>query len=214
LLGARLLEAPIVAARAAYERASAYTDGFWRGFVEGWSRCYPEAADDLAEALIALPEIMFTDRLTLHKGGSDVMVERIAGAAPGSAWIHLPEQNVLFVGDTLLVDAHPFLGAVPDSKAWLNTLKSLRRARFSRTIIIPGRGKLCDQSATRPLSDYIALARRRARSLNTAGRARVDRVAAVAELLALFPVPDDEHDIVQRRIKAGLDRLCEELQTG
>lgn len=214
LLSARLLEAPIVAARAAYERASAYTDGFWRGVVESWSRCYPEAADDLAEASIALPEIMFTDRLTLHKGGSDMTVERIAGAAPGSARIHLPEQNVLFVGDTLVVDTHPFLGAVPDSKAWLNALKSLRRARFSRTIIVPGRGKLCDQSATRPLSDYIALARRRARSLNTAGRTRLDRMAAVAELLALFPVPDDEHDLVQRRIKAGLDRLCEELQTG
>ena len=101
---------------------------------------------------------------------------------------------------------------VPDTKAWLKTLKALRRARYSKTTIIPGRGPLCDQSATSPLSEYIALARRRARSLRTAGRTRVDKAAAVAELLSRFPVSDDELELVQRRVKAGLDRLCEEVE--
>lgn len=212
LLCARLLEAPIVAVRAAYERAATYTDGFWRGVVEGWVRRYPEAAADLAEATVALPEVVFTARLTLHKGEAGVMVEHIAGGAPGSAWVYLREQNVLFAGDTLVVKAHPFLEATLDTGAWLSTLKSLRRARFAKTTIVPGRGPLCDQAATRPLSNYIALARRRARSLRTARRARVDKAAVVAELMDLFPVSEDERDAVQRRIRAGLDRLCEELR--
>jgi len=212
LLSAGVLEAPIVAAREAYERASAYTEGFWRGVVESWTRRYPEAADDLAEAHIVLPEVMFTSRLTLHKGGMDVTVERVSGAAPGSAWIYLPEQDVLFAGDTLVAESHPFLAAAPDTQAWLSTLRSLRRPRFSKTRFVPGRGPLCDQSATRPLSEYIALARRRVRSLHTARRARVDTASLVAELLPLFPVPNDEREVVQRRIKAGLDRLYEELR--
>jgi glyoxylase-like metal-dependent hydrolase (beta-lactamase superfamily II) len=212
LLSARLLEAPIVAVRAAYERAATYTDGFWRGVVEGWVRRYPEAAADLAEATTALPEVVFTARLTLHKGEAGVTLKRIAGGAPGSAWVYLREQDVLFAGDTLVVKTHPFLEAALDTRAWLSTLKSLRRARFSKTTIVPGRGPLCDQSATRPLSNYIALARRRTRSLRTARRARVDKAAVVAELMDFFPVSEDERDAVQRRIRAGLDRLCEELK--
>jgi glyoxylase-like metal-dependent hydrolase (beta-lactamase superfamily II) len=210
LLSAASLHAPIVAARAVYSRASAYTDGFWRGVIENWTRRYPQAADDFP-GTSALPEVMFTDRLTLHKGGLDVTVERVAGGCPGSAWVYLPERDVLFAGDTLVVDTHPFLEAAPDTKAWLDTLKSLRRARYARTVIVPGRGPLCDQSATQPLSEYLALARRRARSLQRAERARVDKAAVVAELLSFFPVPDEEHDLVQRRVKAGMDHLIEEL---
>lgn len=212
MLSIGLLEAPIVAARAAYERASAYTEGFRRSVVEGWVRRYPGAADDLAKVPPALPEVMFTESLTLHKGGEGVTIRRVDGCSPGSSWIHFQEQDVLFAGDTVVVDTHPFMEATPDTKAWLNTLKSLRRARYLRTKIVPGRGPVCDQSATRPLSEYVALARRRARSLQVGGRARVDKAAMVAELLSFFPVSGDEHDLVQRRVKAGLDRLCEQLK--
>jgi glyoxylase-like metal-dependent hydrolase (beta-lactamase superfamily II) len=212
LLSAGLLEAPIVSAREAYDRASAYTEGFWRGVVDGWVRRYPEAADDLVGMHVVLPEVMFTGHLTLHKGGLDVKVEHLSGAAPGSAWVYLPEQDVLFAGDTLVAETHPFLAAVPDTKAWLNTLTALRRAHFSKTIIVPGRGPLCDRSATRPLSEYIRLARRRVRSLHTVGGTRTDVASLVSELFSLFPVPEDERELVQRRIKAGLDQLYEELR--
>lgn len=212
MLSVGLLGAPVVAARAAYERAAAYTEGFRRGVVEGWARRYPAAADDLAQVSLALPEVMFTESLTLRKGGEDVTIQCVDGCSPGSSWIYFQERDVLFAGDTVVVDTHPFMEATLDTKAWLNTLKSLRRTRYSKTAIVPGRGAICDQSATHPLSEYIALARRRARSLQSGGQARVDKAATVAELVACFPVAGDEHDLVQRRVKAGLDRLCERLK--
>ena len=211
LLSAGLLGAPIVAGRQGYDQASAYTEGFWRSIAESWGRRYPEAIGSLSQVSIALPEIMFSSDLTLHKGGMDVTVNRVAGAAPGSAWVYLPGQDVLFAGDTLVAEGHPFMSAVPDSKAWLNTLTALRRARFSKTTIVPGRGPLCDQAASRPLSDYIALARRRVRSLHSPG-ARTDVGTVVSEMLPLFPVPGDDREMISRRIKAGLERLCEELE--
>ena len=86
---AALLEAPIVATRAAYERAVDYTDGSWRGVVESWVRRYPEAADGLSDVRHALPEILFTDSLMLHKGGEDVVISatwlrRSSGSRPTS----------------------------------------------------------------------------------------------------------------------------------
>ncbi|MEE8389622.1 MAG: MBL fold metallo-hydrolase [Anaerolineae bacterium] len=205
-------QAPIVAARAVYNRASVYTDGFWRSVVEGWARRYPEAVDDLVGRRGALPEIMFTSGLTLHKGGIDVTVKHIAGAGPGSAWIRLPEQDVLFVGDTLVVGSPPILAVAPDTKAWMNTLTVLRRPSFSKTTIVPGRGPLCDQAATLPVSEYLALARRRVRLLHTTEQARPDMATVATEMLSLLSVPEDEYDLVHRRIKVGLDRLYEKLR--
>jgi glyoxylase-like metal-dependent hydrolase (beta-lactamase superfamily II) len=212
LLGAAELGAPIVATREAYEQASAYTEGFWRGVVDAWARYHPEAADDLASARIVLPEILFTADVTLRKGGVDLTVTRIAGAAPGSAWLYLPGPDVLFSGDTMVAEAHPYMAAAPDTEAWLKTLRTLRRPRFSKTRVFPGRGELCDGAASRQLSDYIALARRRVRSLHLAGRPRADTARLVAEFLPRFPTPDEARARVQRRIKAGLDRVYEELR--
>jgi glyoxylase-like metal-dependent hydrolase (beta-lactamase superfamily II) len=212
LLSAGLLGAPVVATRAAYERASAYTDGFWRGIVEGWTRRHPEVAEELTGCRGVLPELLFTSDLTLHKGGADVTVTQVTGAAPGSAWVRLPEQDILFAGDTVVVGEPPIMAAAPDTKAWLSALSSLRRPRFAETIIVPGRGGLCNQAATRQLSDYISLARRRVRSLHATGRARTDMAALVVEMLSSFTVSDEEGDLAQRHIKAGLDRLYEELK--
>ncbi|HET91561.1 MAG TPA: MBL fold metallo-hydrolase [Chloroflexi bacterium] len=203
---------PIVAARPVYERAVVYTDGFWRSVVEGWTRRYPEHANDLLGLQGALPEIMFTTRLMLHKGGETVTVEHIAGAAAGSAWIHLPEKGVLFVGDTVVTDLPPVLSVASDTKAWLTTLTALRRSRFSDTIFVPGRGSLGDQSSTRAVSDYLALVRRRVRSLHASGQARAEVALVVAELMSGYSIPDEERDWVQRYVKAGVDRVYEELR--
>ena len=204
--------APIVATRAVYNRAAAYTDGFWRGVVESWSRRFPKEADDLLGRRGALPEIVFTDSITLHKGGLPVTIRQIEGATQGSAWIRLLDKNVLFVGDTVLVDTPPVLAATPDSKAWLDTLTALRRVSFAKTTIVPGRGPVCNQEDTRPLSEYIALARRRARSLYAAGQVRAEVMLVVAKMLDYLAIPEQDHDWVQRRLKAGLDRLCDELR--
>ena len=212
LLCAGILGAPVVAGREAYDQASAYTDGFWRGVVDGCVRRYPHAAEDLADVEVRLPEILFTGTLSLHAGDQTVDVQCVNGAAPGSAWVYLPEQDILFAGDTVVAGTHPYMAATPSSEAWMRTLRLLRRTRHENTIVVPGRGALCDQSKTRALSHYIALARRRVRSLHTAGKARTDVATLVAEMLEQLPVADDSRDFVQRRIKSGLDHLYEELK--
>lgn len=212
LLCAGLLGAPIVTTREAYEQAAGYTDGYWRSVVDGWSRRYPAAARELADTRVALPEIMFSSRITLSKGGSDVTVEQVSGAAPGSAWVYLSDSNVLFAGDTVTTQTHPFVAATPNSEAWLTTLRALRRGRSADAVVVPGRGLITAGADTRALSDYLALARRRVRSLQRAGRSRAETTVLVAELLSAFPVLDEERDLVQRRVKAGLDRLYDELK--
>lgn len=217
LLGAGIVsgdgEIPVVATRATYVQISTYSENFWRTVIEGWAHRYSHTADTWAISSPVLPEIMFTHSLTLCKGGGEVRVEQIAGAAPGSAWVYFPEEDVLFAGDTVVVDAPPIMGATPDSKAWLETLARLAHPRFSKTRIVPGRGPICDQSAVAALSDYLAWARQRVRSLEANEQGRVDYIPLIAELLSPFKIAEPELEAMQRRVKAGLEHLLEEVRT-
>jgi glyoxylase-like metal-dependent hydrolase (beta-lactamase superfamily II) len=211
LLCAGLLEAPVVTSRAAYELAAEYSRGFWRNTVRRLRRHHPEQEAALRSAEPVLPEILFSHTLTLHKGGSDVTVESVEGAAPGSAWIDLRDENVLFMGDTLVAGRPPVMNETPDTKAWLDTLSTLRRPRFDDVIFVPGRGAVTDQTGTELLSEYIRVARRRMRSLHRAGRPRDHVTEFTDELLSLFSLSDAERNRFRRRVRNGLKRVYDEL---
>jgi glyoxylase-like metal-dependent hydrolase (beta-lactamase superfamily II) len=211
LLCAGLLEAPIVTSRPAYELAAEYSRGFWRNTVRRLRRHHPEQETALKSLEPVLPEILFSHTLTLYKGGANVTIERVEGAAPGSAWIDLRDEDILFAGDTLVVGRPPVMDETPDTKVWLDTLSTLRRSRYTDVTFVPGRGVVTDQSATEPLSEYIRLARRRVRSLHRAGRPRDDVTEFTDELLSLFSLSDTERNRFRRRVRNGLKRVYDEL---
>lgn len=214
MLCAGLLGAPIVATQAAYEAAIERTHGFWRNFTRRLSRQHPEQEHALKEIEPVLPEILFGHVLTLHKAGTDVTIQCIHGAAPGSAWVDLRAQGVLFVGDTLVVGVPPVMADTPSTAAWLDTLSQLRRPHYRDIAFVPGRGPASDQSATEPLSEYIRVARRRMRSLH---REQDDQEQAkdptgfAPELLSLFSLSEDERHRLRRRVRNGLKRVFVEL---
>jgi len=73
---------------------------------------------------------------------------------------------------------------------------------------------VCEKEATRPLSEYIQQARRRVRALHTAGRSKSAVLSLVNEFLPLFPVEKDQEEKMRERIRAGLERVFEELAPG
>jgi len=210
LIGVGWLGAPVIAGRGTLRRLQEGGESFWRAAIEEWARLRPDV-EGLGRVRPVLPEVTVAGRITLH-GSPPVVVEAVAGAAPGSVWVWLPRQEVLFAGDTVVVGVHPPLAETPDSGAWLKTLVRLRRARFPARLIVPGRGPVCGKEATRGLSEYIRCVRRRIRSVHTAGGSRGDLSALVAEFLPLFPAEGEERERMQRRIRASLERVYEELQ--
>ena len=211
LLCASLLEAPIVTSRGAYEQAANYSRGFWRNVIRRLKREHPDQERALKALNPGLPRLLLNEELTLHKGGKDVTMKRIDGAAPGSCWIDLRDDGAVFLGDTLVVGKPPVMEECPDSRAWLDTMRSFRQPRFADVTFVPGRGPLSDQSATEPLSEYIGLARRRVRSLHWKEKPRDDVVDFVDELLSVFPLADDQRSRFRRRVRNGLKQVYEEL---
>jgi cyclase len=210
LLGTGWMNAPVIAGRGSLQRLRDGGEALWRSAVEDWVRRHG-GAEQLARARPVLPEIAVVGRVTIHSS-PPVLVESVSGATAGSVSVLLPEHGVLFAGDTVVSNAHPSLTEAPDTRAWLETLVEVRRARFAASIIVPGRGPVGDKDSTRPLSEYIQLARRRIRSVHASGGGRGDLVELVAEFLPLFPVEAENREWVQRQIRAGLEHVLEELR--
>jgi glyoxylase-like metal-dependent hydrolase (beta-lactamase superfamily II) len=157
------------------------------------------------------PTVGFTHRMQLRYGGRSIPLLAMPGPTAGSLWVHLPEQGIVFVGDSVIADQHPYVSS-SSTKNWLDSLTILRRSRFAADWIVPGRGPLVDKEATEPISNYLRLARRRVQSLYRAGRPRADTSTLVPELLELFPYDESDPEPIQRRIKTGLDRIYEEIK--
>ncbi len=207
-LSAHLLGAPIIAGRAALSRLRALR-GNGVEAVRQWLRLHGRE-DDPKEYHLPVPEIGVEGRMTVHDV-PEVVLESIPGAAPGSVWVRVPAKRVLFAGDTVVVGTHPLLDEAPDTGGWLQALTRLRRPYFPADFIVPGRGPVSGKEATRPLSEYIQRVRRRVRSLHTAGQGRSAVLSLVEEFLNMFPVKEGEERKARERVRAGLERVFEEL---
>ena len=210
-LGAGKLKAPIIAGRRTFELLKEAGDDARDEALEVWAQDHPEAAIELEEQEVVLPEVTVAGRVLLH-GAPQIVVESVNGAAPGSIWARLVEERILIAGDTVVGDVHPLLDEAPDTRAWLRTLVKVRRAYFTGDTIIPGRGSIVTKDDTRTLSEYIQRARRRIRSIHTTDRDRSDIASLMMEFLAIFPTDDIDQERIERRIQQGLEHVYEELK--
>ena len=167
--------------------------------------------EQLAGVRLMVPGVGFSHRMQLRYGGWEIPLLSMPGPMSGSLWVHLPEQRILFAGDSISIGEPPYISS-SRTKDWLESLTVLRRSRFPADQIVTGRGPVVDKSATEETSNYLRLARRRVQSLYRAGRPRADTTTIVPELLALFPHDPEDTDALQKRIKSGLDRIYEEIK--
>jgi glyoxylase-like metal-dependent hydrolase (beta-lactamase superfamily II) len=135
-LGARTMECTIIAhQKAAQIFRNRPTIFKGQGFESGseW-----ETYLDAIGTRWATPDITFTDRLELHWGGPDVVLEHHPGPTQGASWVVIPEEQIVFVGDTIVLNQPPFL-ANADLVPWIENLELLV-TKYASYLVISGRG--------------------------------------------------------------------------
>ena len=97
-----------------------------------------ETYDDAIGMRWSAPDITFSERMSLHWGNVEIILDHRPGPTPGSIWVIVPESKVVFVGDAVVLDQPPFL-AYADLEAWINNLQALLES-YQDFIIVSGRG--------------------------------------------------------------------------
>ncbi len=216
VLGQQWLGGMVVAHEATWEKLRSYGDAMRQQVIEFLlHHGAPDASEELSRSLqLGLPQLTLSNggTLTLHLGKPRIVVRPVGGATPGSLWVELPDQGVVFAGDVVTQSTHPFMSEATTA-IWLERLAELRSADYFATKIVPGRGGGYKRADTQAVTDYLTEMRTRVRQLLTERRGKFDAAELLPEFLDWFTIPDDEHERVQRRIRTGLEKVAEELKT-
>jgi cyclase len=157
---------------------------------------YGLSDEELAGTVITLPTITFSERMTIDLGGETAELIFVGPShSEGSALVWLPRRKILFTGDILFTDFHPFMGD-GDVAGWVKCLDFI--LSLDAETIIPGHGPLSAKKDIAEMKAYIQLFDQKAREL-TAKTNDVDFIAAV--LKKLLPVKSQGEWLIAHNIR-------------
>jgi cyclase len=126
VLGNQYLATAVIAHELAWKEMKSYGDSFRQRLINRFVKDDElEVAAEFEKLEIILPCVTFTHRMTLYKGGKTIRLIHVGGHTPASSLVHVVEDGVLFTGDVVVKDRHPFIGH-GNSKDWLNALTFIR----------------------------------------------------------------------------------------
>jgi glyoxylase-like metal-dependent hydrolase (beta-lactamase superfamily II) len=139
-------------------------------------------AEDMVGTSIVYPTLAFSDRMQIYLGDETVELIRVSPShTAGSIVVSVPSKKLLFAGDILFTDFHPFM-ADGDISGWTTTIDALLAMDVEK--IIPGHGPLSTKKDLRDMKEYLLLFDKKARELAAEGK-DVDTIAA--ELKKVLP---------------------------
>jgi cyclase len=210
VLGNAFFDAPVVAHELAWERVEGYGDTFRQQVTNALKPIDLEAATEAEQLELAGPQITFTERMIFYKGLPEVRLVHLGGHTPATIAVYLPDEQILFTGDNVVLDTLPVL-IHADTRQWLQALTTIRRMRVKK--LVPGHGPLCDDTAaTQSLSEYIRLVRDQVRHFFQASRSKSEMSSLISELVDAYPISGAEREGLRSRIKANLDRVYDEIK--
>ncbi len=209
IMGNQFFDAPILAHEAAWKEMANYKDTFIER-TKNFFKKRPDVQKQFDEIRIIKPELCFSGKLIMEKGGREFHFMHLGGHTPATSGLYLPKERILFTGDLVVVDEHPALGQCL-SEEWLNKLRWLRKQKYE--LIVPGHGPLCNVEASEPVSEYIRTMRAKVRSQFKSGRTKAEAAVVISQMIDFFPYRPGEKSIIEKRIRAGVSRVYDEMKS-
>jgi glyoxylase-like metal-dependent hydrolase (beta-lactamase superfamily II) len=201
-LGTRALECPIIAHQRAaqvFRNRPTIFKGHSNESGADW-----EVYDDAIGMRWAAPDITFTEAMSIHWGGSEVVLESHPGPTPGSIWVIIPEMRIVFVGDLVTLNQPPFL-AYADLSAWSESLGILLQ-KHKDFVIVSGRGGIATIEDVRMQQKIIkdTLSGLERLSKKKIAGPEIDKF--VQKLLTRYEVEPDLQERYAQRLRFGLQQ--------
>lgn len=202
----------IIAQESSRTRLWGYENRFPSQLLDATAARFNLSRLDLNDSRLVHPHVSFCSTATLQLGDIKIDLMHKPSATPGSLWVYLEKESVLFTGDTLVVGEHPSL-VEAETENWLEALNDLAAHYHSVESLVPGRGPVCDISATRTLSEYLRIIKQRVYFLFESGRPRADTTSLISEFIDVFPHESVSTDWLHKQLKTGLDHVYDEIKS-
>ena len=208
-LGNALFGPNIVAHQSTYEEM-AKPDGTMRHyFVSASPDLAPDVKQQVYDLPIALPRLTFTDRMSLHLGDVTFDLIHAGGHTDSSIYIHLVEDGVLFTGDTLVSNMHPYKGQA-NFRQWIEALERIQPMDID--VIIPGHGEVCEKAEAARALDYFRQMWDRVNALRRDGCGKDEVVQRAHDIISFYPIEPGMEEQAGMRFDEGVARLYDEME--
>lgn len=147
----------------------------------------------------ALPNVTFSDEITMHVNGEDICVFYTAPAhTDGDAVVYFPEANIVHMGDVYLHGIYPFIDTSSGGDA-AGSIEVLNRALEminEDTVVVPGHGPLSNYQELRDYRDMFVTVHDRVQQAVQDGQSLEQVIAAkpTAEFDARYNNPPFTND--------------------
>ncbi len=208
IMGNQFFDAPILAHEGAWKEMVNYKDTF----IDRTKNLFKKRGDvqkQFDQIRIIKPELCFSGRLIMMRGKRELHLVHLGGHTPATSGLYLPQERILFTGDLVVINEHPSLGQC-NSEEWLGKLRWLRRQRYYQ--VVPGHGALCNVEESEPVSEYIWAMRDKVRNQYKAGRTKAEAAVVISQMIDYFPYRPGEKSIIEKRIRAGVSRVYDEMK--
>jgi len=126
-----------------------------------------------ASPAAALPVVTFTDSVTFHINGDDLVAYHVLPAhTDGDVIVHFTKADVIHMGDTFMTISYPLvdLSSGGNINGFVAGADRALSACTAQTIVIPGHGDITDCPGLKAWRDMIATVRDRVRAEMQKGR--------------------------------------------
>jgi cyclase len=151
---------------------------------------------DMQGTKLAYPTLTFSDRVTLNVGNNQVELLFIGPShTTGSVLVFIPQEKVLFTGDILFTDCHPFLGEA-NIEGWIKVLDYIMTMDVDK--IVPGHGPVSGKKDVADLKNYLLVFDQKAKELTAQSQ---DLNFIVAEMKKALPPRSQLDFLIARNIQ-------------
>jgi glyoxylase-like metal-dependent hydrolase (beta-lactamase superfamily II) len=170
-------------------------------------------------------ELGSTPQLTFNQSASVVIgtkqpafidIVHQGGYSSDACFVIVREAGILFAGDHVAIGQPPVL-AQGNFEHWQTVLAGLKKMKHI-AMVVPGRGPTSVlATAGEETAEFIKAATSKVKALVRSNRSRSDVGALVPELMSLYKKgakTNGNADAVQRYVRAGLERIYDDLKTG
>ena len=157
---------------------------------------YGLTPEDMEGTKLVYPNLTFTDKMGFDLGGLKVeLIYHAPSHSKGSIIVYIPDERVIFAGDILFTDYHPYM-ADGDISGWQEMLDSIMAINAEK--IIPGHGPLSTNNDLEDMKAYIVAFDKKATEL-AAGSNEVEYI--VAELKKSMPARTSGEGLIQANVQ-------------
>ncbi len=106
------------------------------------------------------PSISFTEKINIHWGDLEVVVEHHPGPQSGACWVVIPNKRIVFIGDAVMTKQPPFFAEANIPK-WVETLDVLLSKEYENFKFFSSRSGKVDEKDIRSMRKYLIDAKKK-----------------------------------------------------